>query len=121
MATRGGDLTGQARAHHGLGRACALLGSMPEAQAHLSRALQLYEQLGDVLAEARTHIDMGTALAGHGQFHEALGHAERARDLFQAARNRTGVGGVLPATARPAWFGRPRRGHYALGRRARDQ
>ena len=41
VATRRGDLTGQARAHHGLGRACALLGSMPEAQAHLSRALQL--------------------------------------------------------------------------------
>ena len=58
VATRGGDLAGQARAHHGLGRACALLGSLPQAQAHLSRALDLYERLSDATAEARTDIDM---------------------------------------------------------------
>ncbi len=95
VATRGGDLTGQARAHHGLGRACALLGSLPEARTHLSRARQLYEQVGDVTAEARTHIDMSTAFAGHGHFPEALEHAERARDLFRAARNRTGYATAL--------------------------
>ena len=95
VATRGCDLAGQARAHHGLGRACALLGSLPQAQAHLSRAQHLYEQLGDSMAEARTHIDMGTALAGHGRFDEALDHAERARDLFRVAGNRTGYATAL--------------------------
>ena len=95
VATRGGDLAGQARAHHGLGRACALLGSLPQAQAHLSRALDLYERLSDATAEARTHIDMSTAFAGHGRFDEALAHAERARDLFNAARNRAGYATAL--------------------------
>ena len=95
VATRGGDLTGQARAHHGLGRACALLGSLPEARTHLSRAQQLYERVGDATAEARTHIDMSTAFAGHGHFPEALEHAERAREKFRAARNRTGYATAL--------------------------
>jgi DNA-binding SARP family transcriptional activator len=95
VATRGGDLTAQARAHHGLGRACALLGFLTQAQTHLSRALDLYKRLGDRMATARAHIDTGTAFSEHGRYHEALGHAGQARDLFRAARNPTGYATAL--------------------------
>jgi tetratricopeptide (TPR) repeat protein len=95
VATRGGDPAGQARAHHGLGRASALLGFLTQALTHLSRALDLYRRLDDRLAAARVHIDTGTALSEHGRFGEALGHAEQARDLFQAAADPTGYATAL--------------------------
>jgi DNA-binding SARP family transcriptional activator len=95
VATRGGDLAGQARAHHGLGRASALLGFLTRALTHLSRALEGYQRLDDRLAAARVHIDTGTALSEHGRFAEALGHAEQARDLFQAAADPTGYATAL--------------------------
>ncbi len=95
VATRTGDLAGQARSHHALGRACALLSSLPEARSHLSQALDLYERLGDRTGGARASIDMGFALAQHGCYREALGHAERARDLFLAVGNRAGYATAL--------------------------
>jgi DNA-binding SARP family transcriptional activator/tetratricopeptide (TPR) repeat protein len=95
VATRAGDPAGQALAHHGLGRAMALVGSLPQAQAHLSRALNLYEQLGDHPSAARAHIDMSTACAEHGRFGEALEHAIQARDLFAADGDRTGYASAL--------------------------
>jgi DNA-binding SARP family transcriptional activator/tetratricopeptide (TPR) repeat protein len=90
VATRAGDLAGQARCHHALGRVCALLNSLPQGRSHLTQALDLYGRLGDRIAQARAHIDMGFALAEHGCYSEAIGHAEQARDLFRAVGNRAG-------------------------------
>jgi tetratricopeptide (TPR) repeat protein len=95
VAIRSDDLTGQARAHHGLGRACALLGSLSAAQSHLSQALEGYQRLGDRMATARAHIDTGTAFSEGGRFEEALGHAQQARDLFRAADDATGYATAL--------------------------
>jgi tetratricopeptide (TPR) repeat protein len=53
-AARIGDLTGQAHALRGLGRACSMLGDPDEGLFHLKRALELFNQLGDSAAHART-------------------------------------------------------------------
>jgi DNA-binding SARP family transcriptional activator len=95
VASRAGDLAGQARCHHALGRVCALLGSLPRGRSHLTQALDLYGRLGDRTAQARAHIDMGFALAEHGCYSEAIGHAEQARDLFHAVGNRAGYATAL--------------------------
>jgi hypothetical protein len=94
-AVRLGDLTGQAHALRGLGRACAMLGALDEGRCYLARALQLFDQLGDDAAHARAHVHMAQALSRQRRYSDALRHAERARELFRIADHQAGQAGAL--------------------------
>jgi tetratricopeptide (TPR) repeat protein/transcriptional regulator with XRE-family HTH domain len=80
-----GDRRGQARAHHGLGRARARLGQDDLALAHLGQAVELSRRLGDQVAQARAHISLSVLHESRGQLDEALSSSLRALDLAQAA------------------------------------
>ena len=94
-ALRRADIPGQAHSYHALGRACVLISSYPEAEDHLSLALQIYQQLGDRIAEARWHIDMGFACARKGRFSDALAHAQQALELYESVGHQAGQAGAL--------------------------
>jgi tetratricopeptide (TPR) repeat protein/transcriptional regulator with XRE-family HTH domain len=95
VAVRLADWEGQAYANHGLGRACALIGSYTEADKYLSLAVQLYRQLGERTAEARCHIDVGHVLARQALYPAALIQAREAEELYRAAGHEAGQAGAL--------------------------
>ena len=95
VAERFGDLYGQAHAHHGLGRASALIGCYEEATDHMSRAVALYRELGQQTAEARCHIDVGHAYSRQGRYEDALEQAQQAGQLYLAAAHQAGQAGAL--------------------------
>jgi tetratricopeptide (TPR) repeat protein len=95
VAVRLADREGQAYANHGLGRACAHIGSYVEADKHLSLAVQLYRQLGEPTAEARCHIDIGHVLARQELYAAALVQARQAEELYRTAGHQAGQAGAL--------------------------
>jgi tetratricopeptide (TPR) repeat protein/transcriptional regulator with XRE-family HTH domain len=95
VAERHGDLYAQAHAHHGLGRASALIGCYAAATDHMSRAVQLYRELGQPTAEARCHIDVGHAFSRQGRYQDALEQARQAEQLYLAAGHQAGQAGAL--------------------------
>lgn len=95
VAERLGDRYGQAHAHHGLGRASALIGCYTAAADHMSRAVQLYRELGQPTAEARCHIDVGHAFSRQGRYEDALEQARQAEQLYLAAGHQAGQAGAL--------------------------
>jgi tetratricopeptide (TPR) repeat protein/transcriptional regulator with XRE-family HTH domain len=101
-----GDLTGQAQAHHHLGRVQAFRGFFAEAEAHLTVALELGQQLGSGLVQARVHHTLGWIVEKQGRIRDGLRHSEQAVCLFRAAGHRQGEAGALNAVG---W------GHALLG------
>ncbi len=110
-AQRQGHLSGQARVHWELGLICIRLGRYDDALSHLSRALDMYGQLGNRAGQAYCHL--GLALMFDQQDHdeqEAIQHAELALDLYRNADDRAGQAQALNAAG---WystkFGDPQR------------
>src|SRR5581483_103312 len=89
-ARRGGDLTGQAYAHHGLGRAYSWLGRDGEAFDHLTEALDRHAARGDPAAQANVRLGLGFLYDRKGDVPEALHQARAALELFRAAGHRSG-------------------------------
>lgn len=83
-----GDLSAQAHVHRDLGRTLARLAQYGEADVHLTRAVELYEQLDDLVGQGRTHHNLGWMADVQGRPAEALDHAQRSHRLFAAAGNR---------------------------------
>lgn len=94
-ATAAGDPIGRAHAHRGLGRTSYLLDRADEADRHLHRALELFDQLGDQPGQAQVHINLAELLRRQGRAAEALDHDRRALDLYRAAGHRAGQARVL--------------------------
>ncbi|MGI5240972.1 BTAD domain-containing putative transcriptional regulator [Dactylosporangium sp. CA-139066] len=84
------ELPGSAHAHvhRDTGRTLARLGRYEEAEAHLRRALELYERLGDQAGMGRVHHSVGWMLQQQGRHREALAQAEHAVARFRAAGDR---------------------------------
>jgi DNA-binding SARP family transcriptional activator len=101
-AENAGDLAGQADAHRLLGRACSRTGAHPEAQAHLRRALKMYDALGDRAGQAHAHHNLGWILGQQRRYRQALQHARQALALYQGAGHRTGQARTLNTVG---WYG----------------
>jgi DNA-binding SARP family transcriptional activator/Tfp pilus assembly protein PilF len=96
-AQRLGDLAGQASSHRNLGISCARLGSYPDADAHLHRALDLYRQFGDQAGQGATHYNLATTHERQGRHREALDHARQSLELHRAGGNQAGQAMALNA------------------------
>jgi DNA-binding SARP family transcriptional activator/tetratricopeptide (TPR) repeat protein len=90
-----GDRATQARAHRGLGFACARLGSYPEAHAHLTQALTLFREADDKVGQARAHQDLSWTLDRQGQLSQALNHDQQALSLFKETGHTRGQATAL--------------------------
>jgi class 3 adenylate cyclase/tetratricopeptide (TPR) repeat protein len=64
---------------------------IPRARVHLSRALELAEQVGDLISVVLASHFLGTALAHDGQFQESLSHIEKSFEINMAASNLWGA------------------------------
>jgi tetratricopeptide (TPR) repeat protein/transcriptional regulator with XRE-family HTH domain len=95
IAARLAETDGQAHSHHGLGRACGLIGSYQAAAEHLAVAVSLYQELGEKAAEARCRIDLGHLASRQGNYGTALQEALLAEDLYRVAGHRPGQAGAL--------------------------
>jgi tetratricopeptide (TPR) repeat protein/transcriptional regulator with XRE-family HTH domain len=93
-AERLGDLAAQAHMHRNIGR--FFLTSREDSHAHLSRALELYRQLGDRDSQAPVQLDLAV-LESPGRYREALDHSRQALSLFMATGNRAGQACALNA------------------------
>jgi tetratricopeptide (TPR) repeat protein/transcriptional regulator with XRE-family HTH domain len=100
-ATRLGDPGAQALTHRGLGRAYGLLGRLDEAEAQLTRAVELFSTLGSSAGAARTELSVAGLAERRGRYPDALHHASRALELFRQAGRPTGVGNALNTVA---WY-----------------
>ena len=89
-AQRAGDATGQAHAHHGLGRAYSWLGRDDEAFDHLSEALDRHGARGDRVAQGNVRLGLGFVYDRKGDLAQALHQAQEALALFRAAGFRSG-------------------------------
>jgi DNA-binding SARP family transcriptional activator len=96
-AQRLGNLAEQASSHRNLGISCARLGSYPDADAHLHRALDLYRQLGDYAGQGATHYNLATTLERQGCYREALDHARQSLELHRTGGNQAGQAMALNA------------------------
>ena len=96
-AEQAGDVTGQAYAHRGLGRALLARGDDPhdEARAHALRALDVFSQLNDTTGQARANQELGRILDAQGRHREALFWAQQCLDLFREVGHEGGEGEVL--------------------------
>jgi DNA-binding SARP family transcriptional activator len=96
-AQRLADRTGQANAHHLLGRAQMWLGRQHDGDGHLRRAMELYRELASRNSEARAHVDVAVRLLKwEGAPREALKQAQRAVDLYRTTDYQAGVASALP-------------------------
>jgi DNA-binding SARP family transcriptional activator/tetratricopeptide (TPR) repeat protein/DNA-binding XRE family transcriptional regulator len=100
-AVRLGDRSVQARTERGLGRAYTELGALPEAAAHLQRALDLDEQLGNLSGQANTHLALARVLEYQRSYHQATDHARQALGLFLARGDTAGQARALNGIG---WF-----------------
>jgi tetratricopeptide (TPR) repeat protein len=98
-ARRQGIREAQARLHRDLGFACSMTDRYDEAHDHLTRALDLYRQLGDNAGNAATHQAFGSLLVRMGRYEEALAQDRRALALFRAANHLAGQARTLNNTA----------------------
>ncbi|MEO3743089.1 BTAD domain-containing putative transcriptional regulator [Plantactinospora sp. B5E13] len=92
-----GDLSGQAAAHLGLGRAHSKLGRFDTAEVHLREALHIYRTVGNSTALAYAHLALSHTLERSGQISAALEHAHSALDRFVAETHRAGTARALNA------------------------
>ena len=89
-ATRLGNAQLQAHAHRNLARACAQLGGLDEAKAHLQRALDQYGQAGDLAGQGVAYLNLAIVCGQQGHDAEALANSERALDLYRSAGHQRG-------------------------------
>ena len=94
-AMRLDDRTAWVHAHRGLARVLTQLDRHGEAEAHLSRCLDLCVELGDGSGQALTYLNLGFVRTRRGDHLAALGHSQRALDLYRAAGNRAGQANAL--------------------------
>jgi tetratricopeptide (TPR) repeat protein len=83
-ALRLGDITAEATARRGLGRAYLRLRDYDAALTHTSRALDVYEQQGDSFGQANAHHDLALVAEQQGDHAKALHHARQALNHFEA-------------------------------------
>jgi tetratricopeptide (TPR) repeat protein/transcriptional regulator with XRE-family HTH domain len=100
-AIRLGDLGARALTHRGLGRAYGLLGRLDDAEAELTRAVELFTTLGSSVGAARTELSLAGLAERRGRYSDALHHATRALELFRQADGPIGVGNALNTVA---WY-----------------
>jgi DNA-binding SARP family transcriptional activator/tetratricopeptide (TPR) repeat protein len=96
-AQRREDRMGQACAHRFLARALIRFESYEDGQGHLTRAMDLFAELGDRVGQARSHLAIAMAFGQQDRHCEALGHAEQALPLYEAAGRRAGEASALGA------------------------
>jgi DNA-binding SARP family transcriptional activator/tetratricopeptide (TPR) repeat protein len=94
-ATRLGNRTAQAHALRSLGLAQAMTDSPDEAAARMSRALQLFQDLGDDLGCGMTHECMSFALGQYERHRDALRHARKSLKFYRAVGNDPRIAGTL--------------------------
>jgi len=95
QAIRLADRLRQAHSHRNLGNARLRVGCVPDAQLHLRRALELYEELGDIAGQGAVHTSFASLRSEQGQFPDALRHANQALTLWRAIDHRTGQAEAL--------------------------
>jgi DNA-binding SARP family transcriptional activator len=100
-AQRLGNRAEQASSHRILGNAYGRLGSYPDADTHLHRALELYRQLGDHAGQGAAHYYLAVPLERQGRYREALGHVQQSLELYRAAGLQAGQADALNAVG---WF-----------------
>jgi len=100
-AQRLGNPAWQAHAHRALGFFCARLGSYPDADTHLHRALELYRQLGDLAGQGGTHYNLAATSERQGRNREVLDHAQQALELHRLAGQQAGQATALNAVG---WY-----------------
>lgn len=106
-AEQAGDMTAQAHAHHGLGRALFARGDGPldEARTHVLRALDLFTELGDHTGQARAHSGLGGILDAQGRHRERS--ATASKPWTCSAKRATQPGRAKPSTTSagtsPTW------------------
>jgi tetratricopeptide (TPR) repeat protein len=93
-ATRAGDRRGAAVVHRSLGRGYTRLDRLDEADDHLRRATDLFEQVGDLAGQGFTRITASWLCVRQGRHPAALAHAEQALALFTAAGHEPGLAGA---------------------------
>ncbi|GAB3432998.1 hypothetical protein GCM10027569_82180 [Flindersiella endophytica] len=84
-ARRIGSSAGQAHAHAGLAVSYTHQGRPDDADRHLGRALELFDDLGDSTGSAYVHFVVAWALGARDDHEAALGHCRQALDLFKSA------------------------------------
>lgn len=100
-ATAAADLPGQAQANRWLGNSMVIQGRIPEALAHQTRALALFEQLGDQRRQASTHLAIALTRERQDHLDEALAHAHQALELSRSADHAAGQAWALNGIG---WF-----------------
>ena len=93
-AQRLGDIRGQAFAHLALGFVSGRLDRPDEADAHLTRALELFGETGDRAGRSRTLRRLAFLANGHGRHEAALDHYAEASALCRATGRRNDEGGI---------------------------
>ncbi|WP_406453197.1 tetratricopeptide repeat protein [Streptomyces sp. NBC_01622] len=93
-AQRLGDIPGQAFAHLALGFVSGRLDRPDEADAHLSRALELFGEIGDLGGRSRTLRRLAFLANGRGRHEAALDHYAEASALCRAAGRRNDEAGI---------------------------
>jgi tetratricopeptide (TPR) repeat protein/transcriptional regulator with XRE-family HTH domain len=94
-AERADDPAGQAMAHFNLGHALKQRGTQARVREHLSRALELFEQLGEHARAGGTHDALAHSYELDGRPADALVHARRCLELFRIVGDRTGQARAL--------------------------
>jgi tetratricopeptide (TPR) repeat protein len=106
-AVRAADLTGQAHAHHHLGKALARGGRYQDARGHLQRAVALLAQLRDRSAQADAELSLVEALCELDELAPALARSAHALRLYRAVGHHAGQARALNSVG---WV------HLLLGR-----
>jgi tetratricopeptide (TPR) repeat protein/transcriptional regulator with XRE-family HTH domain len=94
-AARAADVTGQAHAHHHLGKALARGGRYQEARGHLQRAVALLARLRDRLTQADAELSLVEALCELDELAPALARSAHALRLYQAVGHHAGQARAL--------------------------
>jgi tetratricopeptide (TPR) repeat protein len=100
-AQRLSDPLAQARIHRLLALVSTRMESFDDAEIHLRRALDLYNQVGHDVGQVRTHAAMGQLCERRGRYADALHHSLTALNLARATGHRAGQAESLNAVG---WY-----------------
>ena len=90
-----GQPVGLGHAHYELGRGLVNIGDFADAEPHLSRALDIFGQLGDRANEATVHQGFGHLFEQQGRYAQSLVHA---REALRVVRRRSARPRPWPAS-----------------------
>lgn len=96
-ALRAADVTGQAHAYRDLALAHGQLGGGGDVIRQLTRAADLFGELGDLPGQAYTLLTLGWICERQGHQQEAFRHDQRALEIFQTAGHEVGQAKALNA------------------------